>query len=124
LDIAETTHNPPGGYLFICSPEDFRTGPTSFRWPDRPVYWSFAPSGSKPLNDEEAASLGFPSITARTMVHLRSWNETVYAALRKFDECKGFDPEGQDLAKELGYPLFEIRVPGQSMQMSRGLESC
>ncbi|KAJ6474207.1 hypothetical protein C8R45DRAFT_1011180 [Mycena sanguinolenta] len=77
----------------------------------RPAYWSLDPSGSNPLNHEEASSLGFPSIARRTEVSAISWNETVYSGLRKFDECKGFDPKSQDLAKELGYPLFDISVP-------------
>ncbi|KAF7364441.1 hypothetical protein MSAN_01105200 [Mycena sanguinolenta] len=84
------------------------TGPTSFRWPDRPAYWSLNPSGSNPLSHEEASSLGFPTITRKTWVRTTFWDETVYTGLRKFDECKGFDPESQDLAKELGFPLFEV----------------
>ncbi|KAF7364453.1 hypothetical protein MSAN_01106400 [Mycena sanguinolenta] len=110
LKIGKTAQNPPDGYLFLCSPKDFETGPTSFRWPDQPAYWSLNPSGSNPLSDEEAWRLGFPSITRRTRVDTVYWDETVYAGLRKFDECKGFDPESQDLAKELGHPLYELCV--------------
>ncbi|KAF7364422.1 hypothetical protein MSAN_01103200 [Mycena sanguinolenta] len=110
LKIGKTAQNPPDGYLFLCSPKDVETGPTSFRWPDQPAYWSLNPSGSNPLSDEEAWRLGFPSITRRTRVDTVYWDETVYAGLRKFDECKGFDPESQDLAKELGHPLYELCV--------------
>ncbi|KAF7364419.1 hypothetical protein MSAN_01102800 [Mycena sanguinolenta] len=117
LQIGEITQNPPDGYLFVCSPEDFEIGPTSVQWPDRPAYWSLNPSGSNPLSHEEASSLGFPSITPITEVFFSCWDETVYAGLRKFDECKGFDPESQDLAKELGCPLFEICVPGESREL-------
>ncbi|KAJ6474267.1 hypothetical protein C8R45DRAFT_834851 [Mycena sanguinolenta] len=122
LEIGTTTQNPPDAYLFLCSPEDFRTGPTSFRQPNCPAYWSLDPSGSDPLSQEEASSLGFPSIKLRTTVNALRWDETVYAGLRKFDQCKGFDPEIQDIAKELGYPLYEICVPGKCMQMSRRLQ--
>ncbi|KAF7364426.1 hypothetical protein MSAN_01103600 [Mycena sanguinolenta] len=111
LKIGKTTLDPPDGYLFICSPEDFETGPMSIRWPDRPAYWSLDPSSSNPLSDGEASSLGFPTITQRTMVVGTFWDETVYAGLRKFDECKGFNPDSQDLAKELGHPLYEVCVP-------------
>ncbi|KAF7364439.1 hypothetical protein MSAN_01105000 [Mycena sanguinolenta] len=89
LEIGQTTQNPPYGYLFLCSPKDFEITPT----------------------DEEASSLGLPSITQRTQVSFFSWDKTVYAGLRKFDESKGFDPESQDLAKELGHPLYEVCVP-------------
>ncbi|KAF7364417.1 hypothetical protein MSAN_01102600 [Mycena sanguinolenta] len=65
----------------------------------------------RPLSDEEASSLGFPPITQKTEVYSKSWDETVYAGLRKFDECKGFDLDSQDLAKELGHPLYEVCVP-------------
>ncbi|KAF7364437.1 hypothetical protein MSAN_01104800 [Mycena sanguinolenta] len=45
------------------------------------------------------------------MVVATFWEDTVYAGLCKFDECKGFDPESQDIARELGYPLYEVCVP-------------
>ncbi|KAF7374298.1 hypothetical protein MSAN_00313000 [Mycena sanguinolenta] len=80
----------------------------SYQWPHRPAYWSLDSSGDNPLSHEDATSLGFPSIMLWTDVHVLSWDETVYAGLRKFDECKGFNPESQDVAKELGYPLYEV----------------
>ncbi|KAF7364404.1 hypothetical protein MSAN_01101100 [Mycena sanguinolenta] len=110
LAISETTQNPPNGYLFVPSPKDFETSPISVRWPDRPAYWSLDPSGSIPLSPEEASRLGFPSITPITQVYASSWDESVYAGIRKFDESKGFVPESQELAKELGYPLYEVCV--------------
>ncbi|KAF7364451.1 hypothetical protein MSAN_01106200 [Mycena sanguinolenta] len=122
LKIGKTMHNPPDGYLFVCSPTDFETGSTSFRWPDCPAYWSLDPSGGNPLSDEEASSLGFPPIMQETLVYLLSWDETVCAGLRKFDECKGFDPESQDVAKKLGFPLYEICVPGKSRELDWTLD--
>ncbi|KAF7374303.1 hypothetical protein MSAN_00313500 [Mycena sanguinolenta] len=108
LDIGRPTRKPPDGYLFVCSPKDFETGPMSYRWPHRPAYWSLDSSGDNPLSHEDASSLGFPSIRLLTHVDVLSWDETVYVGLHKFDECKGFNPESQDVAKELGYPLYEI----------------
>ncbi|KAF7374291.1 hypothetical protein MSAN_00312300 [Mycena sanguinolenta] len=99
LNIGRPTPNPPDGYLFICSPKDFETGPMSYQWPHRPAYWSLDSSGDNPLSHEDATSLGFPSIMLWTDVHVLSWDETVYAGLRKFDEGKGFNPESQDVAK-------------------------
>ncbi|KAJ6456728.1 hypothetical protein C8R45DRAFT_791631, partial [Mycena sanguinolenta] len=98
----------PDGYLFVCSPKHFETNPMSFRWPDCPAYWSLDPSGGNTLSPEEASSLGFPSITRRTRLFRSFWDATAYAGLRKFDECKSFDPESQDVARELGYPLYEV----------------
>ncbi|KAJ6474241.1 hypothetical protein C8R45DRAFT_907422 [Mycena sanguinolenta] len=111
------TQEPPDGYLFVCSPKDFENSPASLRWPDRPAYWSLDPSGSNPLSHKEASSLGFPPIIPGTTVCVSSWDENVYAGLRKFDESKDFDPESQDVAWELGYPLYEV-VPGECMQTS------
>ena len=108
LEIGGTTQNPPDGDLFVCSPKDFETGPMSYRWPHRPAYWSLDPYGANPLSHEDASSLGFPPITLMTDVYASFWDKTVYAGLRKFDECKGFNPESQDVAKELGYPLYEV----------------
>ncbi|KAF7374295.1 hypothetical protein MSAN_00312700 [Mycena sanguinolenta] len=108
LEIGRPAQNPPDGYLFLCSPKDFETGPMSYRWPHRPAYWSLNSSGDDPLSHEDASSLGFPPITLSTSVDGLSWDETVYTGLRKFDECKGFNPESQDIAKKLGYPLYEV----------------
>ncbi|KAJ6474151.1 hypothetical protein C8R45DRAFT_384283 [Mycena sanguinolenta] len=122
LEIPEAMDNPPEGYLFVCSPKDFESGPTSFRWPERPVYWSLDPSGNNRLSDEEASRLGFPAITRRTDVFSSYWDETVYAGLCKFDECKGFDPQSQDLARTLGYPLYEVSVPTSAMELDSALD--
>ncbi|KAF7364409.1 hypothetical protein MSAN_01101700 [Mycena sanguinolenta] len=120
IEIPKTVQNPPEGYLFIRSPKDFEISLTSFRWPDCPAYWSLDPSGHNPLTPEKASSLGFPSITLTTKVHVLFWDETAYAGLGKFDECRGFDPESQDLAKELGYPLIEVCIPAlDAMELDR-----
>ncbi|KAJ7804744.1 hypothetical protein B0H14DRAFT_3869068 [Mycena olivaceomarginata] len=36
------------------------------------------------------------------------WGANVYAALRQFHQAKGFDPDSQDVAWRLGYPLFQL----------------
>ncbi|KAF7342842.1 hypothetical protein MSAN_02000300 [Mycena sanguinolenta] len=111
IQISAPTESPPKGYLFLCSPIDFKTGPTSFRWPDYPAYWSLDPSGSNPLSLDEASNLGFPFITIRTEVRWYHWDETVYDGMRKFHHGKGFDPESQDVADYLDCPLYELTVP-------------
>ncbi|KAJ7797141.1 hypothetical protein B0H14DRAFT_3494064 [Mycena olivaceomarginata] len=37
-----------------------------------------------------------------------SWDGSVYAGLHQFHQRKRFDPGSQDLARHLGYPLFEV----------------
>ncbi|KAJ6491185.1 hypothetical protein C8R45DRAFT_991621 [Mycena sanguinolenta] len=111
LQILAATRNPPDGYLFLCSPADFDSGPTSFWWPDCPACRSLDPSGASRLSTEELSSLGFPCMKVMTEVSGTYWDEAVYAAVRKFHVGKGFDPESQDIARELGYPLFAVSVP-------------
>ncbi|KAJ7732312.1 hypothetical protein B0H16DRAFT_179369 [Mycena metata] len=87
---------------------DFQTGPSSFRWSDCPAYWSLDPSGLERLSTEEVAQLGFASFQLSTQLHGCSWNASVYAGLRQFHQAKGFDPDSQDLARHLGYPLYQL----------------
>ncbi|KAF7340649.1 hypothetical protein MSAN_02136900 [Mycena sanguinolenta] len=105
LDILETTGDPPVGFLFLCPPEDFRTDPSSFR---RPAYWSLDPSGANRLSLEEATLLGFPPFELTTIAGGYSWDAGAYEGLRQFHEAKGFDPYSQDVARHLGYRLYQL----------------
>ncbi|KAJ7177200.1 hypothetical protein C8R46DRAFT_49346 [Mycena filopes] len=107
IDFEHTTHDPPDGYLFLCPETHFLTGPVSFRWPDYPAYWSQDPSGLEPLSADDADTLGFPTLSPRTRVTGRCWDASVYAGLRQFHAAKGFNPDSQDVARHLGYPLYE-----------------
>ncbi|KAJ7214887.1 hypothetical protein GGX14DRAFT_329965, partial [Mycena pura] len=71
-------------------------------------YWSRVPSGAERLNTEAAARLGFPAIQLSTYLYMVSWDDNIYAGLRKFHQAKGFDPDSQDIARHLGYPLYEL----------------
>ncbi|KAJ6464444.1 hypothetical protein C8R45DRAFT_499814 [Mycena sanguinolenta] len=106
--IRNCSEHEPGGYLFLCPPEDFCAGPTLYRWPDCPAYWSLDPSGGVRLSTENAESLGFPRIHIETEMRGYSWDNSVYEGLRRFHRGKGFDPDGQDVARRLGYPLLEL----------------
>ncbi|KAF7377175.1 hypothetical protein MSAN_00136800 [Mycena sanguinolenta] len=108
LDISETIGGPPEGFLFLCPPEDFRTGPSSFGFPACPAYWSLDPSGIDFLSPEDATRLGFPSFKLTTAVHGYSWRASVYNGLRQFHRAKGFDPYSQDLARHLKLPLYQL----------------
>ena len=101
------THEPEG-HLFVCPPEDFRTGPHSFQWPDYPAYWSLDPSGAAPLSTEDAKILGFLIIHIETLVYGQSWDNSVYDGLGRFHRGKGFDPESREVAIHLGYLLYEL----------------
>ncbi|KAJ7147403.1 hypothetical protein C8R43DRAFT_1010577 [Mycena crocata] len=108
IQISPTPQPPPEGFLFLCPQEDFSIGSNSFWWSDCPAYWSFDPSGVNRLNMEGATALGFPAIELETILLGQSWNDSVYAGLRQFHEAQGFDPESQDVARYLGYPLYEL----------------
>ncbi|KAJ6464491.1 hypothetical protein C8R45DRAFT_1024191 [Mycena sanguinolenta] len=111
LRIAEK-HHIPEGYLFVCPPQDFRTGikPQGhlYQWPACPAYWSLDPSGADRLGTEDARILGFPTIHIETIIFGESWDRRVYQGLRRFHEGKGLDPESQEVARRQGYPLYEV----------------
>ncbi|KAF7353284.1 hypothetical protein MSAN_01516300 [Mycena sanguinolenta] len=102
----------PEGYLFLCPSQDFCTSTEPhanlYQWPACPAYWSLDPSGADHLSTEDARNLGFPAIHIETRMYGYSWDHSVYEGLRRFHEGKGHDPESRDVARELGYPLFEV----------------
>ncbi|KAJ7679426.1 hypothetical protein DFH06DRAFT_1166597 [Mycena polygramma] len=108
VGVSWTPQNCLNGYLFLCPPTDLKTGPSSYRWPHCPAYWTQDPSGIDRLSPQEATRLGFPSIDLKTRVTLMSWDASVYAGLRQFHKGKGLDPDSQDVARHLGYPLYQF----------------
>ncbi|KAJ7708013.1 hypothetical protein B0H16DRAFT_1632916 [Mycena metata] len=126
ITIRSVGEDPPHGYLSLCPKEDFETSPSSYRWPNRPVYWSLDPEGIKVLSTEEAAWLGFPSFQLTTEVRGKSWDPSVYTGLRTFHQAKGFNPDSQEVALHLGKRLFRLSrdvnspfAQGQADEMSR-----
>ncbi|KAF7353231.1 hypothetical protein MSAN_01510900 [Mycena sanguinolenta] len=106
----------PEGYLFVCPPHDLRTSTerhaSLYQWPACPAYWSLDPSGADRLSTEDARNLGFPAIHIETVVTGLSWDHSIYHGLRRFHEGKGFNPESQEVARRLGYPVFEVSSDG------------
>ncbi|KAK7006250.1 hypothetical protein R3P38DRAFT_3037550 [Favolaschia claudopus] len=98
----------PIGYLFLCPASDLKIGPTSFTWPQNPAYWSLDPTGAahNRLSTVDAEQLGFPPIRLTTEVSTNSWDDAVYAGVRKFHYGKGF--VGREVAEEMGYPMYEL----------------
>ncbi|KAJ7168939.1 hypothetical protein C8R46DRAFT_242813 [Mycena filopes] len=99
--------SPKDGYLFLCPLSHLRSPDgTHFRNTDLAAYWSLDPSGAKPLSHWMARMLGFPSLAFKTKIWSRSWNHTVYTAVRQFQSGKGFDPDTQAVARHMGVPLY------------------
>ncbi|KAJ7472541.1 hypothetical protein FB451DRAFT_298728 [Mycena latifolia] len=103
------TGNNTGGYLFLCPLADLKSNnPSYFRHPKCAAYWSLDPSGVERLRMEKAEQLGFPAFEFTMNARAHSWDESVYAGICQFHQARGFDPDSQDVALELGYPLFEL----------------
>jgi hypothetical protein len=49
---------------------------------------------------------------AGEMARLDSSSADVYAGLRQFHRAKGFDPDSQDVACHLGYPIYQLHRAG------------
>jgi hypothetical protein len=108
IGISLTIDGAPIGFVFLCLKSDFRTGPSSLRWPECPAYWSLDPTGFERLTTEEALGSGFPSMELTTEVKGWSWDGSVYAGLRQFHRAKGFDPDSQDVARHFEEPLYQL----------------
>ncbi|KAF8215563.1 hypothetical protein K438DRAFT_2007919 [Mycena galopus ATCC 62051] len=76
--------------------------------PANPAYWAFDELGAEPLNPDQAEALGFPSFTFDMTVVGNHWSSSAYEGVREFHRGKGFDPESQDVARHLGYSLWEV----------------
>ncbi|KAF8158677.1 hypothetical protein K438DRAFT_1860956, partial [Mycena galopus ATCC 62051] len=101
-----TLHFPqslPNGYLFLCL----------FQGAKAHTYWSHDPSGTPRLSLAESINCGFPvpQLKLRVSICSLKWTQypsQPYLALRRFHLAKGFDPDSQDVAIHLGYPLYQI----------------
>ncbi|KAJ6550203.1 hypothetical protein B0H19DRAFT_1160620 [Mycena capillaripes] len=107
LDIVDV---PTESYIFLCPLEYLGAEKSSQFWrPTSPAYWSLDPLGRDALALHEAKhQIGVPFAVFKSEIWGWSWNETVYTGLRKFHEGKGFDPDSQDVALQLGLPLYQL----------------
>ncbi|KAJ7455153.1 hypothetical protein FB451DRAFT_1516876 [Mycena latifolia] len=77
------------------------------------------------MSMEEAEQLGFPAFELEMKYGGWSWDENVYTGIRQFHQAKGFDPDSQDVAKELGCPLVQISTEGDGpFARFEGVEDC
>ncbi|KAJ7508914.1 hypothetical protein B0H11DRAFT_1359232 [Mycena galericulata] len=108
LDFSMTRGECPNGYLFLYPATETRIGTSmDFCLPQSPAFWSLDPSGNQRLTTEDAKRLGFPSISFKMVCSGSSWDAKVYMACRQFALAKGFDPDSEEIARHLGYPLFQ-----------------
>ncbi|KAJ7064456.1 hypothetical protein C8F01DRAFT_1126932 [Mycena amicta] len=92
----------PNGYLFCRkSWQPLRKKPSQ-------VFWSLDPLGRERLSWKEARERGFPKLIFSKYVRTWNWDAPVYEEIRAMHIAKGFDPDSQDIARHLGYPLFEL----------------
>jgi hypothetical protein len=120
LQLSGATDNLFFGYLFLCPLAELQAeDPTCFQIPAQPAYWSLDPSGVNRLSREVAEDLGFPAIQLQMWVGGKSWDTNVYDGTRRFHEAKGFDPYSQDVAIELGCPLFRLSCDPETLLAHR-----
>ncbi|KAJ7253585.1 hypothetical protein C8J57DRAFT_627068 [Mycena rebaudengoi] len=106
ITFPQRSSQAPNGYLFLCPLLDMQTvDGTQFRHPECHSYWTFDPSGVERLSDNAAASHGFPSASLTVQAWTVSWDETAYAALRKFQEAK-YDIAGHESPESLDVPRY------------------
>ncbi|KAJ7745106.1 hypothetical protein B0H16DRAFT_1558859 [Mycena metata] len=108
LEISRLVDIPPG-YLFLCPLKDLQTNAsTRLYLPQCPAYWSLDPSGAQRLTPEEAHNLGFPTAAVIMEAQGMYLERSVYGGLGQLYRGKGYDPDTQDLARELEYPLYHL----------------
>ncbi|KAJ7812914.1 hypothetical protein B0H13DRAFT_500824 [Mycena leptocephala] len=83
-------------------------------------YWAFDPTGLDRLTDEIAEEIGLP--TPEFSIDLRGscWDATI---IHEFLAAKAFDPDSQDAAIAMGYPLVDIEAMKRFAQELTGKHS-
>ncbi|KAF8137801.1 hypothetical protein K438DRAFT_1947137 [Mycena galopus ATCC 62051] len=114
--------SPPNGYPPLCPPEHLQTSKGLFKRTEAYAYWSPDPSGTPRPSLSESINCGFPTPGLEIRVSVRSWKWGHYHPLHRFHLGKGFDPDSQDVAIQLGYPLYQIRArPNPRSPMLRSI---
>ncbi|KAJ7217564.1 hypothetical protein B0H12DRAFT_1241691 [Mycena haematopus] len=102
----------PLGFLFLYCPSPLHSTPAKVR--NSIAYWALDRTGQQRLSAEDALELGFPPVKAEIEVHVKSWNTATYLILRQFHEGKGFDPDGEEIARHLGLAPVSLTAPPSS----------
>ncbi|KAF7340338.1 Reverse transcriptase-RNase H-integrase [Mycena venus] len=72
-------------------------------------YWSFDPTGLKRLTREVVEDIGLPTPQFSVEVLGQRWDERTLDMIHEFHTVKGFNPDSQDVATAMGYPLVDIK---------------
>ncbi|KAJ7738896.1 hypothetical protein B0H14DRAFT_490340 [Mycena olivaceomarginata] len=110
-------------YLFLCpSKVEFVDGRFIVMNPDNSqrYYWTFDPAGLDRLTHAEAEDIGLPTPTFLINVWGRSWSEREDDMIREFHTAKGFDPDSQDIAIAMQYPLINVEDIKTYVQQLKG----
>ncbi|KAJ7057443.1 hypothetical protein C8F01DRAFT_992050 [Mycena amicta] len=95
----------PNGYLFYDALGLWRP----LQKKSSQVFWSLDPLGREQLSWKEAREQGFPKLfIISNNVRTSQWDTSVYQEIHAMHIAKGFNPDSQDVARHLGYPLFEL----------------
>jgi hypothetical protein len=106
-------------YLFLFSPQvEILDGKlTVINPPDaEKYYWAFDPAGLHQLTHEIAEDIGLPTPEFTIAPYGFFWEEEETNLIHEFHAAKGFDPESQDVAIAMGYPLVDIEAIKRSAQ--------
>ncbi|KAF7340336.1 hypothetical protein MVEN_01952800 [Mycena venus] len=72
-------------------------------------YWSFDPTGLKWLTRKAAEDIGLPTPQFSVKATAWMWDKSTPDMICKFHAAKGFNPDSQDAAIAMGYPLVDIK---------------
>ncbi|KAJ7802771.1 hypothetical protein B0H14DRAFT_2891257 [Mycena olivaceomarginata] len=100
-------------YLFLFPPQvEILDGQlTVINPPDaEKYYWSFDPAGLDQLTHEIAEDIGLPTPKFKIVPRGLFLEEEETNLIREFHAAKGFDPESQDAAIAMRYPLVDIEA--------------
>jgi hypothetical protein len=106
-------------YLFLFPPQvEILDGQlTVINPPDaEKSYWAFDPAGLDQLTHEIAEDIGLPTPKFVILLEGLFLEEKETHLIREFHAAKGFDPESQDAAIAMGYPLVDIESIKKSAQ--------
>ncbi|KAK7057845.1 hypothetical protein R3P38DRAFT_3169351 [Favolaschia claudopus] len=87
----------------LLSPDGAR-----LQYSNRAPYWSLHPSGNPPLAPELVSALGLPSVQTKISINGIFFSPQFYESIAQFHRQKGFDPTSQDVAREMGLPLYHL----------------
>ncbi|KAF9257691.1 hypothetical protein L218DRAFT_835467, partial [Marasmius fiardii PR-910] len=73
-------------------------------------FWSLDETGKTRISNHGCRYLGLPikfMFTEHTCKQY-SWPIETYRNVHRWQVCRGFDPTSPDLARYLGYPIYEV----------------